>query len=162
MSQTGMQIQAIALAAANFAEGLTTNVASIVYNIPMSNPVAGIGRRMLIRAILAITDENFGPEFNFFGSAAGSTTNPDTDSYVGRFGFTSVMGERLSGAGLWRYYNDGMAIPYYDADATNQTGNTPQLLHVVLQNIDANAKLVRGASQGRCNATFWLEPTQPW
>ncbi len=150
-------------------EALAQNAASAMYNVPMSVNLGGMGRRSLIRAIECITDENFGPEFNFFASKNGFTTNPDTDKFISRFGFVSSMGEQLGGSGLWRYYIDGLAIPYFDSDTESApTGQivptyTPQTLHVVLQNISATAKAANaGGAAGRVHATFWLEFMQGW
>lgn len=163
MSQRGFQFDVIANAASFFAEALNQNQATPMNNVPIGPAAGGPGRRSLIRAISCITDENFGPEFNFFNSASGFTTDPDTDGFLGRFGFTSAMGERIGGSGLYRYYIDGLAIPYYDIDtSTGSIGAQPQLLHVILQNISVTAKLIRGAASGRCHATFWLEPETAW
>jgi hypothetical protein len=146
-----------------FTEALAQNAASAMYNVPMQLALSRPGRVSLIRAIECITDENFGPEFNFFSAAAGFTTNPDTDKSIGRFGFVSAMGERLGGSGLWRYYNDGMAIPYFDLDTDSALAGqvapsqTLQVLHVILQNIDATAKAATSAGAGRINTTIWLE-----
>lgn len=141
-----------------FTEALALNVASALYNI-QGVPNLG-GQRYLIRAIKAITTENFGPEFNFFTSKSGlSTTDPSVDTFLSRFAFTSAMGEQLGATGLWRYYNDGMAIPYFDAD--NGGGLGPGSLHVILQNVSETAKLIYSAGPpptGSIQATFYLEP----
>jgi len=131
-------------------------VASAMNNL---NGVPAIGsRRFLIRAIQVLAVQNFGPEFNFFGSAAGKTTDPATDTFISRFGFTSAMGEQIGGAGLFRYYIDGLAIPYLDLDTINTVN--PPTLHVVLQNIDTVAKSAN--APGQLTATFWLEVMQSY
>ena len=113
----------------------------------------------LIRAITAITKENYGPELNFFSSAAGLTTDPGTDQWLGRYGFTSAMGEQLADSGLWRYYvNLGDdAIPYVDYD-TVDTFTTPSL-HVVMQNISSTVAKSSGAN-GDTVITFWVNQMQ--
>jgi hypothetical protein len=172
MSQVGYALPVVAPArsgngAANvgfFTEALAQNVGSAMYNIPMQVGAGAPGRRTLIRAIECITDENFGPEFNFFSRATGKTADPDTDSFISRFAFVSAMGEQINAAGLWRYYIDGLAIPYHDLDSENYPAGqvTPtivqQKLHVVLQNVSATAKLATAAAAGRIHTTFWLEP----
>src|SRR5437870_5672643 len=94
-----------ALAGASGA-GVAPFVASALYNIPGVPPIGA--RSYLIRAIKAIAKQNFGPEFNFFSSATAFTTDPATDNFISRFGFTSAMGTQIGGSGLFRYYNDGL------------------------------------------------------
>lgn len=141
----------------NFTEVLAQNAKSAMNNLPGVPALAS--RRFLIRAILAVTTENFGPEFTFFSKALGLTTDPATDFAIAKFGFLSTMGDQLGGAGLWRYYADSLAIPYFDLDADG-TMNPPKL-HVVVQNISATGKSVFSVGPpvaGACLLTAWLEP----
>ena len=140
------------LKGSNFTEGLAQWAASAMNNLP-GLPIAG-PRRYLIRALKILTMENFGPELNFFASAAGFTTDPATDYALARFGFVSSMGEQLGGSGLWRYYVDGLAIPYVDLDTVN-TNNAPTL-HAILQNISGTAKTA--GAPGAIMLTVWVEP----
>ena len=158
MSQTFL-LPVLSSPSVNFQEALNQNQATPMNNLVMPHQFRG--RDFLIRAIKCTTPDNFGPEFNFFATAAGFTALVATDTAISRFGFVSAMGERLGGAGLWRYYVDGLAIPYFDADTVNQ--NLAGSLHVVLQNIDATAKTVGGgvvAAGGNISCTFWIEPMQ--
>lgn len=145
----------IAVGTINFLEALAQNAVGAMNNL-YGLPRQG-SQRFFIRAIECATMENFGPEFNFFGSAAGFTTNPDTDTFIARYGFVDAMGERMGGAGLYRYYVDGLAIPYFDLDAANSAEINP-LLHVKLQNISATGKSANAA--GAIAATFWVSPMQ--
>lgn len=129
--------------------------ATAMNNLPISAP--GM-RRFLIRVIEITAIQNFGPEINIFSSAAGLTVDPDTDSYLSRFSFTSSMGEQIGGTGLWRYYIDGLAIPYFDLD-TSSSPSQPTL-HVVMQNIDTVAKLA--GAPGAVDVNVWLEPMQAY
>jgi hypothetical protein len=130
--------------------------ASVMTNIP---GVPAIGsRRFLIRAIQVIAKENFGPEVNFFSKAAGPTLDPATDSFIARFQFLSVNGEQIGGVGNFRYYIDGLAIPYQDDDNISKVGVGS--LHVILQNVDVTAK--SGDTNGATVVTVWLEPVQAW
>jgi hypothetical protein len=149
----------------NFTEALAQNAKSAMNNL-LGMPLTA-GRRYLIRALQVLAKENYGPELNFFGKAAGLTVDPATDFFISRFGFTSAMGEQLGAAGLWRYYNDGLAIPYMDLDWLNaasaggpNSAVAPPSLHVVLQNIDTIAK--SAAAAGNTQVTVWLEPMQAW
>ncbi len=137
-----------------FLAGLAQNVAGAMQNIPGLPPIAS--RRYFIRAISVVARENFGPQFAFFNSAAGdaSLTDPAVDGFVSFWGFAAASGQQLSGTGLWRYYIDGLAIPYVDRDTINT--QTPPSLHVVLQNLAATAKSANAA--GAIQVTFWVEP----
>jgi len=142
--------------ATQFVQALAKGAATPM-NLVLGVPAIA-ARRFLIRAIEVLAMENFGPEVNYFATAAGLTASPATDTFLARFGFLSAMGEQLGGAGLWRYYVDGLAIPHYDLD-TIATLNPPAL-HIVLQNIDATAKSADAA--GATAVTTWLEPMQAW
>jgi hypothetical protein len=130
--------------------GVGPFVASAIYNLP---GLPMFNRRFIIRAIEVLATQNFGPEVNIFGSAAGPTLNVDTDSFIARFGFTSALGEQIGGANLWRYYIDGLAIPYEDLDT--KASNTPPTIHVLLQNIDTVAK--SAGSPGAISVIIWVE-----
>ncbi len=149
---SGFLFPIVSLKGSNFTEGLAQWVASAMNNRPLW-PSSG-SRRFLIRAIEVLARENFGPELNFFSTAAGFTTDPATDTAIARFGFIATMGEQIGGAGLWRYYVDGLAIPYVDLDTVN-TG-TPPTLHVILQNISATAKTA--GAPGEIVVTVYVEP----
>lgn len=150
----------VSVPASNFTEALAQNQASAVNNIPLPNFGS---RQFIVRGVKVIAKENYGPEVNLFGKAAGATTDPATDSAIARWGFVSANGEQLGGSGLWRYYIDGLAIPYVDADWLAAAGSgglppTPPSLHVVLQNISATAKSANAA--GSTKVVFYLEPMQ--
>lgn len=144
----------------NFLEALAAASGSLTPPFTGSaiNNLAGVppigSRRFLIRAIEYLAKENVGLEFDFFGSAAGPTTDPATDTFIGRYQFASANGVQYNSAGLYRYYVDGLAIPYLDLDTANST--TPPTLHVGVQNADTVAKSADVA--GAISVTFWLEP----
>lgn len=133
-----------ALAAAS-AFGTQPFAGTAINNI---NGVPPIGsRRFLIRAISWTAVENIGLEFDFFSRAAGG-------QFLGRYQFASVNGAQYNAAGLFNYYVDGLAIPYYDDDTINTVN--PPTLHVGVQNIDTVAKSANAA--GAVVVVFWLEP----
>lgn len=135
-----------------------------INNIPGIPPA--LARRFLIRAVSVVALQNFGPELNFWSSAAvPSTTDPTADTFLGRVRFLSVTGEQQAGAGLFRYYNDTISIPYFDLDwvkAANaggpNAGVNPPTLHVSMANVDVTGKSAAGA--GLVAVTFWLQPMQ--
>ena len=138
-------------ATVNFLEALITGAATPMNNLP--GPRSG-SYRFLIRAIAVDAMEQFGPEFWFFSRAAGVTADPDTDDFLSKWQFTDGMAAQIGSAGLWRYYADGLAIPYVDLDALNTIN--PMNLHVILQNGSATPKSANAA--GAIATTFWLEP----
>lgn len=136
----------------NFLEALAQNAASamnILYGVP---PI--FGRRYLIRAVSILTREAYGPELNFFATAAGNTTDPATNTFISRCGFVSANGERIGATGLYNYYVDGLAIPYYDLDTINS--ENPPSLHVILQNVSATGKSANDT--GATKVTVWMQP----
>lgn len=131
-------------------------VATAINNIPGVPPIGS--RRFLIRAIEYLSVQNVGLEFDFFGSAAGLTNVIATDTFISRYQFASANGVQVGGAGLYRSYVDGLAIPWFDADTINTP--TPPSLHVLAQNCDTVAKL--GDAAGAIAVTFWLQMNQAW
>ena len=136
----------------NFTDALAQNAATAMNNLLGVPPI--FSRRYLIRAIKATTKENYGPQLNFFSTAAGNTTDPATNTFLSRWGFLSSMGTQIGATGLYQYYVDGLAIPYYDADTFNTVN--PPTLHCILQNISATAK--SSGADGETAVTVWLTP----
>ena len=153
---TTLLYDAVSKPASQFTEALAQNAASAMYNLPFGPPVGT--RRFLIRALQVLTNENYGPQLNFFATAAGRTADPATNTFLAPFGFVSSMGYQLGGAGVWYYYIDGMAIPYFDGDTIGT--QTPPSLHVVLQNISPTAKSAYPTDSTK--VTAWLEPVQTY
>jgi hypothetical protein len=131
-----------------------------IYNIPGVPPIGS--RRFLIRAIEYLCVQQVGLEFNFFGSAVGLTDVVATDTFVSRFQFGKANGVQFNKVNvanpLWRFYNDGLAVPYVDLDSVNS--QTSPTLHVAVENVDTVAKSAGAA--GAVAATFYLEATQGW
>jgi hypothetical protein len=147
-------IEALAAAGSTFTPPF---VGSALYNLPGLPPVNS--RRYLIRAIEYLCVQDVGLEFDFWNSASGLTNAIATDAFISRFQFGAVNGAQFNGAGLFRFYVDGLAIPYFDADSVLSTTVVPTL-HVAVQNVDTVAK--SAGAPGAVNATFWLEPMQAW
>lgn len=144
----------------NFLEALAAAAVSLtppfegsaINNLPGVPPVGS--RRFMIRSIEYTAMERVGLEFDFFGSSAGPTADPATDSFIARYQFSSIDGVQYDGTGLWRFYIDGLAIAYFDIDTANSV--TPPTLHVGVQNVDTVAKSADAAGAIAC--TFMLEP----
>lgn len=106
-------------------------------------------RRFLIRAIAYTCVQQVGLEFDFYGDALAT-------AFLSRVQFAAVNGQKFNNAGLFNFYMDGLAIPYFDLDTANSQ-NPPQI-HVGVQNIDTVAK---GAGvAGAIVATIYAEPMQ--
>lgn len=128
-------------------------VGSAIYNLP-GLPGGGTGR-FFIRAIEYLAVQNVGLEFDFFGSGIGQPTNViATDRFLSRYQFLSANGVQYSGAGLYRSYVDGLAIPYVDVDTINAVG--PRQIHLGIQNVDTVAK--SAGAPGAVAITLWVEP----
>lgn len=139
----------------NFLDALAQNASTAINAIPASNLAVG-SRRFLITAARLIAVENLDFQFSFFASSAGATADVDTNRFVSQIEFLPGMGYRLGGAGLYYYYLDGLAVPYYVDGSGNST--TPPTLNVALTNLSAAAKTV-GAG-GAINLEVWLEPQE--
>lgn len=135
-------LPALAAAAGTFTPPFAGTAINTINGVP---PIGS--RRFLIRAISWTAVENIGLEFDFYSRAAGGV-------FLGRYQFASVNGVQLNGAGLFNYYVDGLALPYFDDDTINTIN--PPTLHVAAQNIDTVAKSANAA--GAVVAIFWLEP----
>lgn len=152
MAQTSFLFPVPSIPTVNFLEALAAASATLTppfagTTIDNINGVPPIGsRRFLIRAIGYTAVQQVGLEFDFFSSSGGG--------FLGRYQFTSVNGVQYNGAGLFNYYVDGLALPYFDLDTIN-TVNSPTL-HVGAQNVDTVAK--SAGAPGAITATFWLEP----
>ncbi len=138
--------------ALHFTAALAQNAVSAVTSLP-GLPRGG-SLRYLVRALSVVTKEHYGPDVNFFASASGFTTSPATDHFLSRFTFDADLGAQLGGSGLWRYYVDGLSVPYYDRDTWGSL--SPPLLHIALGNTEATAK--SAGADGSTTITAWVEP----
>ena len=144
-----------ALAAANSAF-TPPFIGSAIYDLP-ALPMSGSGR-YLIRAIRYLAVQNVGLEFDFFayGASAGQPSNLiATDAFIARYQFAAANGVQYNSTGLYRYYVDGLAIPYADGAAQN-SATIPRQVHLGVQNIDTVAK--SAGAPGAIRITIWLEP----
>lgn len=143
-----------AIGTVNFLDALATGAATAINSLQI--PLGGGSRRYTITAIRVLTMEAISPLFWFYGSATGETSDVDTDSGLGAALFDDASAVQLGGSGLYRWYAEGLNIPYHDADAANSV--SPPRLHVILQNQSTTAKSANAA--GAINAIFYLAPQQ--
>lgn len=137
----------------NFLEDLAVGQNSAINVLPGLPRVNS--RRYLIRAVSVVSVQNLGLQFLFFSTPdAAPTELVATDSFVSSFGLVAGMAVRYDAAGLYRYYMDGLAVPYYMDGSGNQVA-APSL-NVALGIQGATAKLADAA--GALRATFWVEP----
>lgn len=142
----------VSVGTVNFLEALAVAGDTTALNaLPGVPPVNS--RRFFIRQVAVQAMENIGMTFLFFASAANPTLNVDTDRFIASLGFVAGQGIRNDGAGLWRYYMDGLSVPYYMDGSGNSI--TPATLNVVLRLQGATAK--SAGAPGAIRATFWLE-----
>lgn len=137
----------------NFREGLAAAGLATPVNALPGVPNWG-PKRFLIRAVSVLAMEHIGMVFMFFSSAAAASADADADRFVSSLGFVAGQGIQYNSAGLWRYYVDGMAVPYY-MDGSGNSVNPPTL-NVALQLQGAVAK--SAGDPGGVSACFWLEP----
>ena len=64
--------------AVNFLDALAQNAATAMNKLYGVPPI--FSRQFLIRAVSVLAKENYGPELNFFSTAAGNTTDPATNT----------------------------------------------------------------------------------
>lgn len=132
------QFTVTSVSTTHFTGALATNAAE-TEDIALPGALAGVNgnARGEIRSITIISQQNLAWELEFWRSATHGATI-DADKFIGRWTFAAVDGVQEAGAGNFRYYIDGLDIPYDDADGTGK-------LHISLVNRDAVAKLAQGA-----------------
>lgn len=141
----------------SFLDALLTGESTPVNAIPASNLAVG-SRRFLIRVARLVATQNLDYQFQFFASSAEPTADVDTNRFISQIEFLPGMGFQMDNAGLYYYYLDGLATPYYVDGSGNSL--TPPTLNVALTNRDAVAKLADAA--GALSLEVWLEPQQGW
>lgn len=137
----------------NFLDALITGATTPVNAVPAQNLAVG-SRRFLLRTATLVSKENLDYQFGFFASAAEPTADPDTNRFISQFEFFPGMGFQMGNAGLWYYYLDGLAVPYYMDGSGNSL--TPPTLNVNLTNRSAAAKMA--GAPGALALTCWFEP----
>lgn len=120
----------------------------------------GIGR-CRIRSAVFWSSQNLDWEFQVYGSVVTMSGDVNLDTYRGRWQFIAADGVQNGGAGLYRYYIDGLDICYEDEDY--EGSGVPPLppglakIHLLLVNRNAVAKTAYPASHVKLR--LMLEPT---
>jgi len=131
--------------------GAIAQNASEAEDIALPGALAGINgnARSHLRSITILSDQNLAWEVMLFSSDTQEDTDADVDTMVGWWQFSTAGAVQLAGAGLFRYYIDGLAVPYVDDDNSGE-------LHVKLVNRSATGK--NAGATGEVIIELALEP----
>ena len=122
------------------------------FAIPQAGLVGMNGQVELTAVGLAIVSkENLSWELNFWADSNFDEATPNADKYLGRYGFVAGDGVQVAGAGLWRYYIDGLELPLWDLDKDGK-------LFLGLVNRSAAAKTA--GVNGAVNVTIFVKEMQ--
>lgn len=119
-------------------------------NIVLPSSLQGINGTAsnILHAIEIVATENLAYTLDFYGTDAFNSATPNLNRFLGTWAFAASDGTQVAGAGLYRYYIDGLSIPLWDYDKTGE-------LHVALVNRSVAAKTA-GAG-GAMAVTFWCQ-----
>lgn len=140
------------VAASQYTDALVTNAVE-AENLVLASALQGVNgnAQNILYGVTINSVENLAWEVQFWAKDTFQTTNPDTDFFLARWQFSASDGVRDAGTGLYRYYIDGLQIPYQDLDNTGE-------LHMILVNRSAAAKTA-GAG-GAVRIIIWAGPMQ--
>jgi len=93
------------------------------------------GPEFKIARIIIVSTEQKAWEVQFYGSDLFATGDADTEKYLGSKIFAEGDGQRVGGAGLYKYDSGNLNMYYKDFDASGE-------LHISLVNRSATAKTV--------------------
>jgi hypothetical protein len=160
--QAGQVFPITTIDGVHFTDGLLSNVAELeTLDLPGVIGAGGIGRCRIRGAILWAND-NCDFEFQVYGKAIGPNDDPNLCSYCGRWTWVAADGVQNAGAGLYRYYIDGLDIAYEDQDS--EGSGVPPLpvglakIHLLLVNRSAMTKKEAYADGGRLRLVLNVEP----
>lgn len=121
---------------------------------------AGGSGRCRIRSAIFWSSQNLDWEFQVYSKYNATSADPNQDSFCGRWAWIAGDGSQIGGAGLWRYYIDGLDILYQDEDfeGSGLPPNPPGMakIHLLLVNRNATAKFAYGFGNVRLRLN--LEP----
>lgn len=118
----------------HFRDGLAQNAVEHE-NIVLPGCLAGIrgNARAHLKSITILSDENLAWEIMLFSSDTNVDTDEDVDAMIGWWQFSTAGAVQVAATGLFRYYIDGLAVPYVDDDNTGE-------VHVSLLNRSSASK----------------------
>lgn len=93
------------------------------------------GPEFKVVRIVIVSTEQKAWEVQFYGNDLFASGDADTEKYLGSKLFAEGDGQRVGGAGLYKYDSGNLSIFYKDFDASGE-------LHISLANRSATAKTV--------------------
>jgi hypothetical protein len=133
-----------------FTGALATN-ATENENLVLNAALAGVNgaAQGLIRSITIVSDQNLAWELQWYTADTFQNADPEVDSFLSYWAFAAADGVQVAATGLYRYYVDGLAIPYKDADASGE-------MHISLINRSVTSK--NAGATGEIKVTLGVEP----
>ena len=126
MSQTGVLTRVVSVDGTDYNAAITQD-AGLMADLHVGGRWgAGVG---IVRTIFIQSEFAVAWEINFYATPAGRNLDPNIDSFQGRFAFVVADGVQTAGAGLFRYYVNGLTLLVSDFDAGVGVGGD---LHVEL------------------------------
>lgn len=126
MSQTGVLTPVVSVDGTDYNAAIAQDAGLMVDLHVGGRWGAGVG---IVRTIFIQSEFQVAWEISFYATNAGRNLDPNIDSFQGRFAFNAAGGVQTAGAGLFRYYVDGLMLQVRDLDAGVGVGGD---LHVEL------------------------------
>ena len=150
--------------ATQFRAAIAQNAAAYLDLALPESIAAGRTCRSLLRGMSIVSTENTGWEIWLFKRKTTGAELITASNFIGYWTFVAGGALRIAGAGLYYYYVDGLAVPYYADDLKNdgsgQVDNDQRRrLHMALVARES-AKSANDA--GAVQVNFVLEATLGW
>lgn len=133
-----------------FTDALATNAVENE-NLVLPGSLAGVNgaAQGYVRSITIVSDQNLSWELQWYQADTFQNADPEVDSFLSYWLFAAADGVQVAGTGLYRYYVDGLAIPYRDSDGSGE-------MHLSLVNRSATSK--NAGATGEIKVTLGVEP----
>jgi hypothetical protein len=128
MTQTGRLVRVSSTDGVDFTAAAAQDVA-LQANLPIQSLTRGRDPGTL-RTIVVLSSVQRAWEVSVYGKRNAQSVDPNEDSFLGRFTFAAASGKQDGGAGLFRYYVDGLTVRLLDDDDLHE-------LHLVLVSRDS-------------------------
>lgn len=73
-----------------------------------------------IRTITILSKENLAWELQWYRTDDFQNADPEVDKFLASWAFVAADGKQVAATGLYRYYVDGLEIPYVDEDKSGE------------------------------------------
>lgn len=126
MAQIGVLVDYVSVDGTDYTTAIAQNAGDIEHLDVPSQRSSAVGVARNIRIWSSIQREW---EIAFYRTLVGRNADPNLDGFLGSFLFAAASGRQIGGAGLYRYYIDGLSILCLDdtpRSATTEGGG----LHV--------------------------------